>query len=96
MYDSKTGKLTPHGLAKVEAWLNAKGVAQCCTEAPDCGVSIHEYMVVTGVLDMPFVESPPPGRPSLGRALVHVSCCHCATVKLYDAQDVLDEPVVWD
>ena len=95
MYDQRTGKLTPDGFAKVKEWLGAKQVAQCCEEAPGCGVYVHEYMVVTGVLDMPFVKSlrTHPPVPSLGRALIHVSCDHCAAVKLYDANDIFGQTV---
>ena len=90
MYDQRTGQLTPDGNKRIEAWLGEKGVAPCCTEAPECGVFIYEYTVVTGVLDASYVKS---YKPSPGRALVHVGCNHCATVRLYDAGDIFGQSV---
>lgn len=92
MYDQRTGQLTADGYARIEAWMETKGVAKCCTEAPGCGVFIYEYMVVTGVLDMPYVKS---NKPSPGRPLVHVGCNHCQAVRFYDANDIFDQPAVF-
>ena len=92
MYDQKTGKLEQAAFAKVEEWLKAKTVAPCCTEAPGCGVSIYEYRVVTGILDMFFVQGLGPRAPTLGLPLVHVTCCHCKTVRLYEATYIFDQP----